>query len=235
MTRLLVSVRSAEEARRALAGGASIIDVKEPANGPLGRASFPTWREVREVVPDEVPLSVALGELPEWIERRPAFPGDAFEGLTYVKLGLAGAGPGWRDAWADLRASLPTRSSRWIAVVYTDWKAAGAPRPEDVLDAMGRDFAGVLFDTWDKSRPAPIWSEELNELADEIGKSGMLLAIAGGLTAESLDSFRVLRPDVLAVRGAACEAGDRMRDVDQRRVAELVRITLPTASPPREG
>ena len=38
MTRLLVSVRSVEEAEAALAGGADLIDVKEPTRGSLGRA-----------------------------------------------------------------------------------------------------------------------------------------------------------------------------------------------------
>ena len=38
MTRLLVSVRSAAEAEAALSGGASVIDVKEPTRGALGRA-----------------------------------------------------------------------------------------------------------------------------------------------------------------------------------------------------
>jgi len=37
--RLLVSVRDASEARAALAGGAGIIDAKEPLNGPLGAVS----------------------------------------------------------------------------------------------------------------------------------------------------------------------------------------------------
>ena len=35
-TRLLVSVRSADEAEAAIAGGADVIDVKEPSHGPLG-------------------------------------------------------------------------------------------------------------------------------------------------------------------------------------------------------
>ena len=34
--RLLVSVVSAEEARRAVAGGADIVDVKDPREGALG-------------------------------------------------------------------------------------------------------------------------------------------------------------------------------------------------------
>ena len=37
-TGLLVSVRSADEADAALAGGADLIDCKEPARGPLGVA-----------------------------------------------------------------------------------------------------------------------------------------------------------------------------------------------------
>ena len=37
--KLLVSVVSADEARRALAGGADIIDVKDPREGPLGAPS----------------------------------------------------------------------------------------------------------------------------------------------------------------------------------------------------
>ena len=45
--RLLVSVVSAEEARRALAGGADIIDVKDPGEGALGA---PAPRVLSEVV-----------------------------------------------------------------------------------------------------------------------------------------------------------------------------------------
>ena len=36
---LLVSVRSRQEAAAALAGGADIIDIKEPSQGSLGRAA----------------------------------------------------------------------------------------------------------------------------------------------------------------------------------------------------
>ena len=56
MTRLLVSVRSAAEARTALAGGADVIDVKEPAHGSLGRASTEVIREVIDAVAGCVPV-----------------------------------------------------------------------------------------------------------------------------------------------------------------------------------
>jgi uncharacterized protein (UPF0264 family) len=42
MTGLLVSVRDAAEAADALAGGADLIDVKEPNAGSLGAAGHPT-------------------------------------------------------------------------------------------------------------------------------------------------------------------------------------------------
>ena len=47
MTRLLVSVRNGQEAEAALAGGAHVIDVKEPARGSLGRADETTLRSWR--------------------------------------------------------------------------------------------------------------------------------------------------------------------------------------------
>ena len=63
--RLLVSVRDAAEAEAALAGGADLIDVKEPSRGPLGRADAGVIRYVVKAVGGRAPVSAALGELKE--------------------------------------------------------------------------------------------------------------------------------------------------------------------------
>src|SRR4029077_9754602 len=63
---LLVSVRSAAEAREALSGGADVIDVKDPSHGPLGMARQGVIDEVLSVVAGKVHVSAALGELIEW-------------------------------------------------------------------------------------------------------------------------------------------------------------------------
>jgi uncharacterized protein (UPF0264 family) len=47
MSRLLVSVRSAVEARAARAGGCDLIDAKEPSRGPLGAVTPDVLAEVR--------------------------------------------------------------------------------------------------------------------------------------------------------------------------------------------
>lgn len=219
MVRLLVSVRSPEEAQKALAGGASVIDVKEPEQGPLGRASFETWRAVREVVPPDVPLSVALGELPEWSEAARSAPPDAFAGVAFRKLGLARSGVNWRRDWRALRESNP---GPWIAVAYADWRLAKAPSADEVLDAAveAPDIAGILLDTYTKTGPA--WHpDDWRSWVDRARAGGLTVALAGGLTLEALPQLATLAPDIVAVRGAVCEDGDRGGGIDPRQVAQL--------------
>src|SRR5688500_14284157 len=82
---LLVGVRSGEEAALALAGGADVIDVKEPRRGALGAADAEVWNEVAEEVRGRAMTSAALGELlSEGVERRAA----SARSLDFVKIGL---------------------------------------------------------------------------------------------------------------------------------------------------
>ena len=60
---LLVSVRTAAEARIALAGGADIVDAKEPSRGSLGAVSPSVLRQICQRIPSERPVSVALGDV----------------------------------------------------------------------------------------------------------------------------------------------------------------------------
>ena len=136
MPRLLVSVRSVEEALDALAGGASIIDIKEPARGPLGRADTEVWQAIRETLPVGVCLSVALGELPEWTHQPDPDRSD-FAGISYRKLGLAGVGPDWKVVWAELRERW-SEGPAWVAVVYSDWQRAGPTARRSAGRSLGR-------------------------------------------------------------------------------------------------
>ncbi|WP_337173786.1 (5-formylfuran-3-yl)methyl phosphate synthase [Paludisphaera sp.] len=223
MARLLVSVRSADEARLALAGGASIIDVKEPAHGPLGRACSGAWAQVREVVPADVKLSAALGELTEWRgDDPPGVPPGALAEFDYLKVGLAGVGPDWEDEWRALADRLDAGRVRWIAVAYTDWEAAGAPSPTALLRAAF-PFRGVLFDTWDKSKPAA-WPPDFLDVLAGFRDRDATIALAGGLTVDRLAEISPFRPDIVAVRGAACVNGRRDGDIDPARVAELTSL-----------
>ena len=220
MAGLLVSVRSAGEARAAVEGGATVVDIKEPDRGPLGRASTETWRAVLEVVPPSIPVSVALGELIEW-----EGGAGSLQGVAFRKLGLAGAGPNWHARWAEIRR-LEGAGPRWVAVAYADWPVANSPDPDEVLDAAldAVDCSGVLVDTWDKTKPSPL---ELNpcwsQWVERAQRSGRFVALAGGLDLASIARLAPLRPDLFAVRGAACDRSDRRGTVRRERVAGLVR------------
>lgn len=233
MAGLLVSVRSADEARKAAAGGASVIDVKEPDEGALGRAPVAVWREVRRAVGSRIRVSVALGELSEWGEGRgPTLPPGTFDGLAFCKIGLARAGRDWREDWRTLRDRLGTGRCRWVAVVYADWESADAPAPDEVLAvaADATSVAGVLIDTFDKSRPARLDVGWLT-WTSRVKAAGLRLAIAGGLTTETIGGLAMFAPDLVAVRGAACEDGDRTRNVDAIRVSDLAAIVRGMSMP----
>jgi hypothetical protein len=222
VAKLLVSVRSANEARAALEGGAAVIDVKEPDRGPMGRADLPVWHAVRQAVAEAVPVSVALGELREWTAAGVALDPAVFSGLAFRKLGLSRAGHDWVERWSALRRAWGPGSA-WVAVVYADQNEAGAPHPDAVLDAALKadDCAGVLIDTWEKSRPSPVdrsWSPWFARAR----AGGRFVALAGGLGEADMVRLAPLAPDLFAVRGAACHRGDRRASIDPDRVARLV-------------
>jgi uncharacterized protein (UPF0264 family) len=232
-----VSVRSVDEARLAQVGGASIIDVKEPDQGPLGRAVFSVWREVRTAVKAGFPVSVALGELIEWLgPLSPVPPEGAWQGISFRKLGLAGVRSDWRLAWEGLQSRLDEASGPpWIAVIYSDWQTALAPHPEEILGVAleSASVAGVLVDTWNKGQRLPLEPDDLRWI-DTFSRDrrGKLLVIAGSLGFDSIPQLEPFAPDIVAVRGAACVGGDRHAGIDPLRVARLAKAAadLPEAS-----
>src|SRR5207302_6134760 len=147
----LVSVRSADEAQVALDGGASIIDVKEPSLGSLGRASEAAIAAVVNRVARRIPISAALGDLDE--HRAECLENPSLAGLNYVKWGLAGAGPRWQQMLLNAASTCQffSPSCLPVAVAYADWQTAQAPTPDAVL-AFVRNHSWPIFllDTWQK-------------------------------------------------------------------------------------
>jgi hypothetical protein len=112
---------------------------------------------------------------------------------------------------------------RWIAVAYADWSDADAPPPEQIIAAaIETGCAGVLFDTFQKHGATLLdclSPAELSPLVERIRAAGLLVALAGSLRAELLPALLPLRPDVVAIRGAACAGSNRGGAVDAERVA----------------
>jgi (5-formylfuran-3-yl)methyl phosphate synthase len=209
MTRLLVSVRSAAEARIAFDCGVDLIDVKEPNRGALGAADPSVWREVLDLVAGRVPVSCALGELGE---NTSASAAAIPIGVRYAKVGLAGAAdqPDWESAWLESVERRPA-GCEVVAVVYADATAANSPAPSQILAAaIEHSSAAILVDTYDKSAGDVFihWPPaELAGFLSQAKAAGLLTVVGGGLMWKSLGIALELPADFVAVRGLACGAG----------------------------
>jgi uncharacterized protein (UPF0264 family) len=225
--RLLVSVVSAEEARRALAGGADIIDVKDPSEGALGAPSPRTLSEVVAQVAGAAPVSVALGDLPNLPHTCAlAARGASLGGAGYVKLGLRGVCE-LDDAVALLAAVADAvdPGTDVIAAAYADAVALEPPALDprwlpDLVERTG--VSGALVDTFVKDgRGLYHWlsEPELGELIARTHVAGGSFGVAGQLRRGEL---RRVAADVVGVRSAVCRGGDRTAMLDAELVAAAV-------------
>jgi (5-formylfuran-3-yl)methyl phosphate synthase len=229
---LLVSVRSAEEVSAALAGGADIIDAKEPARGSLGAVDPEVLWAIAARTPWSVPLSVALGDCATEAEVRRAVRAVRLpkrSAPVYLKLGFAGSASLERVRRL-LRAAVATATSSVldpdiVGVAYADHRARGTLSPEDVLRAAAAArVTGLLIDTFRKDGRGlldhlPL--ARLSALAQRARAAGLLFAVAGSLDPAAISRVAPIA-DVVGVRGAACQGG-RAGTVTAERVAELRR------------
>ena len=235
--RLLVSVRDPEEARLAVQGGADIIDVKNPLEGSLGAPVPDVIRAIRETVPLEVPVSVAIGDMP-YLPGTAALAawGAASLGVQFVKVGLWG--PTSRSDGIHLLNTVRHALSafpdvRLIAVGYAD-AAYLAHRPvspmliPEIAASAGAD--GCMLDTANKAGQRLLDILTLSELRAFVRAArryGLIVALAGRLQMEDLDVIRPLEVDIVGVRSAVCHHGIRTGTLDPERVRTWKRMLKP--------
>jgi uncharacterized protein (UPF0264 family) len=218
---LLVSVANADEAAAAAAGGADVVDAKDPTRGALGAVTPLAFARIRRIV--NAPTSAAIGDAgdDESVERDARVFRTA--GALFVKVGFAGTRDVARLA-RILDAARRGAPGAVVAVAYADADRAGAPPQDAVLEAAARAGAsGVLLDTADKSGPGVRRLMTAPALADWIRAARdarLRVAIAGQLTAGDLSFVRDLGADIAGVRGAAC-VGGRTGRISSRLVREL--------------
>jgi (5-formylfuran-3-yl)methyl phosphate synthase len=243
MMRLLVSVRMAAEVAPALAGGADILDAKEPGRGPLGAVAPDTLAQIFDQVPPQYPCSVALGDVTDPDEVLPLIPASRLlkrPSPVFLKLGFAGVrSPEMVSKVIErLIANVARQPSvRVVAVAYADAERAGTLDPTLMLEIAHRAGAhGVLMDTHTKDGLGLFGCFATGALANWVTagrRLGLVTALAGELQASDLGAVSQVRPDVIGVRGAACEGG-RAGVVSVQRVRGL-RQRLGSGSPGHPG
>lgn len=229
MTRLLASVTDCEEAQIALAGGADIIDVKDPTRGALGALPIDGIRVVVERVAGRRPVSATIGDLPsDPLLLSDAIRATAATGVDYVKVGFFTT-ENLGDCLQEI-ARL-TGDSAVVAVLFAD----RSPPLEALAGFADAGFAGVMLDTADKTRgglTTHLSSHELHRFVDRASALGLLSGLAGALRLDDLPALLPLAPDYLGFRGALCAQFMRQNGIDPGRLS-AVRRAIPPIRPRR--
>jgi (5-formylfuran-3-yl)methyl phosphate synthase len=234
---VLVSVRDSREAAEALAGGAAVVDVKEPARGSLGAAEPASIAAVAAAVGRAVPWTMAAGELAvgnaalaAWLDSVLRLVPAEARGPAAVKVGLAGlAGGPWRDELRRFHVLVPAGCLH-VAVAYADFDSVQAPPPLDVIETAAAIGCGMLLiDTADKRGPGLFGRRPPGVIAGWIAaarRAGLGVALAGRITIPEIRLAAAHGPDLVALRTAVCSnegSGDvRLGTVSANLVAAAV-------------
>lgn len=223
MTLMLASVTGPAEAELALAQGADIVDMKDPARGALGALDPAAVRETVGLIAGRRPTSAVTGDLPMQPEALlAAAEAIAATGVDYVKIGLF---PDVGRA-ACIRALAPlARRTRLIGVMFADRE------PDPGLLPLMRQcgFAGAMLDTAGKGAGRLLTHADAVALGTFVRacRAHVLLSgLAGSLEAPDVPRLLLLAPDVLGFRGALCAAHERTAALDPSAFA-VIRALIP--------
>ncbi|ABR56068.1 (5-formylfuran-3-yl)methyl phosphate synthase [Methanococcus aeolicus] len=231
---LLISPKNIEEAKEAIAGGAHIIDVKNPPEGSLG-ANFP-WviEEVKNITPKNLLVSATVGDVPY----KPgtvslAALGVAVSGADYIKVGLYGTKTYYEavDVMEKVVKAVKSVDKNKIVVAagYADAYRVGAVDPL-IIPKIARDSGCdvAMLDTALKDGMSlfdHLDEKLLKEFIEETRSYGLKSALAGSIKKEEIAILKKLGCDIVGIRGAACSYGDRNEGTIQKElVEELVKL-----------
>jgi dihydroneopterin aldolase len=224
MTMLLASVTGSDEAEIALAHGADIIDLKDPAKGALGALPCAMVRDIVTAVAGRRPVSAVTGDLPMEPELvMSAARHMAETGVDYIKVGLF---PGPRRADCVRALATLARQSKLVAVMFADRE------PDLALLALIAEcgFAGCMLDTAGKRQGRLLDHVDMSFLQafiEQCRLHDLMTGLAGSLEAPDIPRLLLLAPDFLGFRGALCAQHDRTAGIDPDAV-RVVRDLIPT-------
>ena len=220
--KLLISIKSVEEALIIKDSEFDILDIKNPAEGSLG-ANFPgVIKEIKEKSPNRV-ISAAGGDLPGL----PGLSSQITFGLAnlkpnYIKLGfynfnnLETAAKMINEAKKAIKLS--GNSAKLIAAAYGDYQEVNSFNPFLLNKlAFETEIDGIMIDTINKDgrslfdflNPA-----ELKDFCQQAKKADVFSALAGSLSFDDVGLLKEIQPDIVGFRGAVCENNDRSSKIN---------------------
>lgn len=242
-TALMISVFEGKEITAALEGGADIIDVKDPGEGPLGAPPPATIGDVCNRLKGNRPFSIALGEFPAKPNAAAlAALGGAQFLPDFIKIAFVS-----QTALEEISQTLQTikkslglfqeKKISLVSVAYADTLESASWNLSDfakISKAGGAD--GCLVDTARKkgqSLPDFLSRDVIKGFIADCRREQLFCGLAGSLRLADVADLCRLEPDLIGVRSAVC-GGDRLRGtVSAASVRELKAVLGPWSF--REG
>jgi len=225
---LMVSVQDLYEAQQALKGGADIVDVKNLQEALVGSAHPNVVKQIREEVPSAHHASVTLGVVPDQVGTvaMAVYAAGCLE-ATSVKVGFMVSE--YEKALETLVASkeaLKGTSTKLIGSLFADNTLHHGGLDPDLMVKLAResDCDGFLIDTLVKDGRNLfdfIPENNLKEMVITGKELGMSTALSGHLKMNDIDELARINPDIVGVRGAVCQKGDRDARVHWESVKEF--------------
>jgi uncharacterized protein (UPF0264 family) len=216
VTGLLVSVTNLQEAELALDSGVDILDMKNPAEGALGRLPLTDIAEIVAATRKSCVTSATVGDLP----MRPDLLTNAVQevmatGVDIVKVGFFGGEQ--LEVCAREIGRFATAERRLIAVLMADQQPDLNLIP--VLKTAG--FDGVMLDTANKQNGSLLdclTLQYLKNFCDVAHAQNLMTGLAGSLRETHIAALLDLQPDYLGFRGAICSDLNRENGLDAGRL-----------------
>lgn len=225
---LMVSVQDLYEAKQALRGGADIVDVKNLQEALVGSAHPNVVKQIREEVPSAHHASVTLGVVPDQIGTvaMAVYAAGCLE-ATSVKVGFMISD--YETALTTLTASkeaLNGTNTKLIGSLFADNTLHDGGLDPDLMVKLAKesDCDGFLIDTLVKDGRNLfdfIPENRLKEMIIEGKELGMSTALSGHLKMNDIDELSRINPDIVGVRGAVCQKGDRDSRIHWESVQEF--------------
>lgn len=221
-TKLLVSVKSADEAQIALENGADLIDLKDPSIGALGALPVSLIQSIVQTIKQSKPnafTSATIGDQP----MQAALLTDSVKKLAitdadFIKIGFFEAID--YQPCLDQLSRLTQQGAKLIAVLFAE-----NTYPDSLIQAIKQaGFIGVMLDTAQKNGNNLFHYyhlESIEAFAQKAQINALSYGFAGSLQSQHVAQLLGYNPNFLGFRGGVCEQNQRDLQLNPAKIGAI--------------